>query len=324
MPRISHTNLVVPPLVLGGNVFGWSADRAESFTVLDAYADWAESLPDTEYGPVRGMVDSADVYSEWVPGHTGGESESIVGEWLATRGRDRLLVATKVAMLTTRPGLSADNIRAAVEDSVDRLGVDQIDLYYAHKDDPAVAVAEVMGTFTELVEKGLVRYVAASQYSPQRLTEALRVSAEYGLSPYVALQANYNLMDRASYEGPLRDAVAGAGISCLTFFSLARGFLTGKYRSGTAVESVRAGGVTAFVDGEHAARGARVLSALDSISAEQGVPQAAVALAWLAVQPTVTAVLASARTVTQLRDLIAMTRVDLGGGVAEALTEASA
>jgi aryl-alcohol dehydrogenase-like predicted oxidoreductase len=310
MPTITRTDLDVFPLCLGGNVFGWTADETQSFAVLDAYANVGGNF-----------IDTADAYSSWAPGHVGGESESIIGRWLATRGnREEMIIATKVGKLSARPGLSAANIEAAADDSLRRLGTDRIDLYYAHEDDPAVPLEETLGAFEALVDEGKVRYVAASNYSPERLDEALTISARDGLVSYVALQPEYNLVARA-YEGALRDVCEKHEISCIPYFALAMGFLTGKYRSGgDAVDSPRAGRAAEYLD----ERGVAVLEALDQIAAGHATTVASVALAWVAAQPTVAAPIASARTPEQLADLLPMATLALTGEEIDRLTTASA
>jgi aryl-alcohol dehydrogenase-like predicted oxidoreductase len=293
MTRIGNTDLDVFPLCLGGNVFGWSADEAVSFRVLDAYAEGGGNF-----------IDTADVYSSWVPGHTGGESEAVIGRWMAARGnRSRMIVATKVGMLgPDLTGLAAKTIRTAAEHSLRRLGVDRIDLYYAHRDDPKTPVEETLAAFDALVREGKVRYIAASNYTAPRLAEALAVATRNGLARFVALQPHYNLMHRAEYEGELRELCAREQIACVPYFALAKGFLTGKYRPDARVESVRAGAARAYLD----ARGLRVLAALDDIAAAHQTTAAAVALAWLAAQPTVAAPIASARTPEQVSELLPM------------------
>jgi aryl-alcohol dehydrogenase-like predicted oxidoreductase len=293
MTRIGNTDLDVFPLCLGGNVFGWSADEAVSFRVLDAYAEGGGNF-----------IDTADVYTSWVPGHTGGESEAVIGRWMAARGnRSRMIVATKVGMLgPDLTGLAAKTIRTAAEHSLRRLGVDRIDLYYAHRDDPKTPVEETLAAFDALVREGKVRYIAASNYTAPRLAEALAVATRNGLARFVALQPHYNLMHRAEYEGELRELCAREQIACVPYFALAKGFLTGKYRPDARVESVRAGAARAYLD----ARGLRVLAALDDIAAAHQTTAAAVALAWLAAQPTVAAPIASARTPEQVSELLPM------------------
>ncbi|MFI6322698.1 aldo/keto reductase [Nonomuraea sp. NPDC050556] len=289
MRSIGTTNLTVSPICLGTNVFGWTADRDTAFAVLDAYVAGGGTF-----------IDTADVYPAWATGES--TSEIIIGEWMASRGnRDEVVLATKVGMLTDYTGLAPSTIRAAVENSLRRLQTDHIDLYWAHVDDRTIPLVESLATFDELVKEGKVRHVGASNYGAERLAEALRVSAEEGLTPYVALQQEYNLVER-DYEGSLRDVVATAGLSSVPYFGLARGFLTGKYAPGVSVDSPRAGKAAEYLD---VPRGPRVLEALAKVAAEHGVEQATVALAWLAAQPTVTAPIASARNVEQLRPLLA-------------------
>jgi aryl-alcohol dehydrogenase-like predicted oxidoreductase len=302
MAKLGATDLDVSDLCLGGNVFGWSADEKASFEVLDAYAASGGNF-----------IDSADLYSN-------GESEQIIGRWMALRGnRAQTVVATKVAKKADRPGLSAANIRLAAQESLARLGTDYIDLYYAHEDDQSVPLEETLGAFDALVREGKVRHIAASQYSAPRLSEALAVSAREGFAAYAALQTHYNLVERALYEPELAEACAQHSLPCLPFFSLARGFLTGKYRPGVEVESVRAAGVGSYRN-EH---GYSIIAALDEIAAAHGVPVSAVSLAWLAAQPTVAAPLASARTADQLADLLPMVGLDLTPAELSRLDEVS-
>jgi aryl-alcohol dehydrogenase-like predicted oxidoreductase len=294
---------------LGGNVFGWTADASASHDVLDAYAAAGGNF-----------IDTADYYPAWVPGNVGGESETIIGDWMRKRGnRNAMVVATKVAMLDGVKGLSAKSIRTGCENSLRRLGVDTIDLYYAHQDDPTVAMEETLGAFDALVREGKVRYLGASNFSTERLTQALETSERAGVAGYSVLQNHYNLVHRGDYEGSLRDVVAGHGMVSVPYFSLAKGFLTGKYRDGVAVESVRAQGASAYLDD----RGRRVLAALDTIAARHGATVAAVALAWLAAQPTVAAPIASARTVDQLRDIVDFPHLALSSDDVAALSAAS-
>ena len=311
MRRLPQTILDVHPLCLGGNVFGWTADEQASFAVLDAYA-----------GAGGNFVDTADAYSAWVEGNKGGESEAIIGRWMAARGnRAEVIVATKVGRKPDRKGLSAANIHVAAEESLQRLQTDYIDLYYAHgDDDPTFPLEETLGAFDELVREGKVRYIAASNYSAPRLAEALEVSARQGLAAYVALQPHYNLVKREDYEGELRDVCAKNSLGCIPYFALAMGFLTGKYRpGGEAVDSPRAGGATPYLE----SGGAQVLEALDEVAAAHGVSVAAVALAWLAAQPTVVAPIASARNTEQLADLLQMSELELSDDELGALTAAS-
>ncbi|KAF0245389.1 MAG: Aldo/keto [Planctomycetota bacterium] len=294
---MSAFDLKVFPLCLGGNVFGWTADEAASFAVLDAYAEAGGNF-----------VDTADMYSAWVPGHAGGESEAILGRWMAARGcRDRMVIATKVGQLRGLEGLSAATIRTAAENSLRRLQTDRIDLYYAHIDDAKTPLAETLGAFDALVRAGKVKRIAASNYTATRLAEALAISKSNGLARYVAIQPHYNLMHRTEYEGDLAALCAREGITCFPYFALAKGFLTGKYRPGKPVDSVRSTGASAYLD----ARGLRVLAALDEIAAAHKTTVAAVALAWLRVQPTVGAPIASARTPAQLAELLPSACVQL-------------
>ena len=290
MAKIGSSELEVSRLCLGGNVFGWTADRDTSFAVLDGYVAAGGNF-----------IDTSDSYMWRVPGNSGGESETIIGEWMAARGnRDGVVIATKVGSLPARPGLSAANITAAVEDSLRRLGTDRIDLYYAHKDDPDVAQEETLDAFDGLVRAGKVRALGASNFTAARLRSALEISARDGLAGYVALQPHYNLLERAEFETSLAPLLAAEGLACLPYYGLAKGFLTGKYRPGADVASVRAEGARAYLD----ERGLRTLAVLDEIAAGHRVPVAAVALAWLAAQPTVAAPIASARTPEQLVELL--------------------
>ena len=310
MRRLGQTDLQIFPLCLGGNVFGWTADEAESFRVLDAYAAAGGNF-----------IDTADVYSAWAPGHTGGESETVIGRWLAARGNAaRMIVATKVGMAAEVKGLAAQTIRTAAEASLRRLGVERIDLYYAHRDDPDTPLEETLRAFDALVREGKVRYIAASNYTAPRLSEALAISAREGLARFVALQPHYNLVHRDEYEGELRDLCVREGVACVPYFGLARGFLTGKYRPGTTVESVRASGAREYLD----ERGLRVLAALDDLAAAHRTTVAAVALAWLGAQPTVAAPIASARTADQLRDLLPVADLRLTAADVTRLTGAAA
>lgn len=294
---MSSFDLQVFPLCLGGNVFGWTADEAASFAVLDAYAEAGGNF-----------VDTADMYSAWVPGHVGGESEAILGRWMKARGcRERMVIATKVGQLRGLEGLSATTIRTAAENSLKRLQTERIDLYYAHIDDAKTPLAETLGAFDALVRAGKVKNIAASNYTAKRLAEALAVSKTNGFARYVAIQPHYNLMHRAEYEGDLAALCAREGIACFPYFALAKGFLTGKYRPGKSVDSVRSKSASAYLD----ARGLRVLAALDAIAAAHRTTVAAVALAWLRVQPTVGAPIASARTTAQLTALLPSARLQL-------------
>ncbi len=300
MPILGTTGLDVHPLCLGGNVFGWTADEEASFAVLDAYAAAGGNF-----------IDTADVYSSWVKGHSGGESEAVLGRWMAARGnRDEMVIATKAGMKPDVAGLGATTVRRAAEESLERLQTDRIDLYYAHADDQATPLAETLGAFDALVTEGKVRHLGASNFSAERLTEALSVSEGEGLARYEVLQPQYNLVEREQFEGELQDACRDHDIAVVPYFGLARGFLTGKYRKGgAAVDSPRAKSAAAFVDG-----GDEVLAALDAVAEAHGVPVAAVALAWVAAQEAVVAPIASARSVAQLEALLPIDGLVLGAG----------
>ncbi|MDX3400878.1 aldo/keto reductase [Streptomyces anthocyanicus] len=309
--KLGSSDLEVFPLALGGNVFGWTADRDRSFAVLDAY---------TAAG--GNFVDTADSYSAWVDGNSGGESETVLGQWFAARGnRDDVVLATKVSQHPEYPGLSAANIKAAADASLRRLGTDHIDLYYTHFDKPEVPVEEIIGALDELVKAGKVRHIAASNISAERLAASLEFSDREGLARYVALQPHYNLVSRDTYEGELRDLAEQAGLAAVPYYALAAGFLTGKYRPGTEVCSPRAGGAAKHLETE---RGRRVLAALDEIAAAHEAPVATVALAWLAARPTVAAPIASARTVEQLPALLGVAELILTDDEVGRLTRASA
>ena len=297
MATIPNTDLDVFGLNLGCNVFGWTADREASFAVLDAYVAAGGNF-----------LDTADVYMSRAPGNKGGESETIIGEWLAARGnRDAVVIATKVGKLAPLDNLRPETIHTAAENSLRRLGVDHIDLYYSHFDDPDTPLAETLGAYAELIEAGKVRHIAASNYSGARLAEALEVAEREGLPRYVALQPHYNLMER-DFESDQQPVCEHEGIAVFPFYSLAKGFLTGKYRpGGEEIDSPRAEGAKAYLDG----RGEAALAALDEIAAAHSVDPAAVAVAWLREQPTILSPIASARTVDQLTPLLASVELDL-------------
>ncbi|MGW5940681.1 aldo/keto reductase [Streptomyces celluloflavus] len=304
-------SLSVSPLCLGGNVFGWTADETESFAVLDAYVAGGGNF-----------IDTADVYSAWVPGNQGGESETVIGNWLAARGnRADVVIATKVGAHPDHKGLSAATIKSAVDASLTRLRTDYIDLYYTHYDDESVQVSEFLTALDDLVRAGKVREIAASNISAARLAESLEFSAREGLARYVALQPHYNLVSRDTYEGELADVAARNGLAAIPYYALASGFLTGKYRPGTTVESARSGKAAEYLATE---RGRKVLTALDSVAAAHNAELATVALAWLAAQPTVTAPIASARTTAQLPALLAVSDLTLTAPELTLLNEASA
>ena len=293
------------PLVLGGNVFGWSADRDASFAVLDAFLDAGGS-----------QIDTADSYTRSAPGNSGGESETIIGEWLTSRGcRDRVFLATKVGLRAPYDNLRADTIAEEVENSLRRLQTDHLDLYWAHKDDPATPQEETLAAFDTLVRAGKVRYLGASNFSAERLQSALKLAAEQGLTGYVAVQPHYNLLEHAEWENGAGRVALAHELAIWPYYGLASGFLTGKYRPGVDVQSVRARSVARYLD----ERGFGVLAELDRIAAAHRVPIAAVALRWLAQQPGVLAPIASARNTEQLAELLPVGDFSLDAGELAAL-----
>lgn len=310
--RLGRSDLMVSPLCLGGNVFGWTADEATSFKVLDAYVDAGLNF-----------IDTADVYSTWVPGHKGGESETIIGKWMKARGnRDKLVIATKVGseMGPDQKGLSKAYIRSAVEASLRRLQTDCIDLYQSHRDDPDTPQQETLAAYQELIRDGKVRAIGASNFTAARLKEALEISAERGLPRYESLQPKYNLSDREEYEAELEPLCRREEIGVIPYYGLASGFLTGKYRSEADFgKSVRGGRMAAYLDD----RGRRILAALDEVSARRNATPAQIALAWLMARPGLTAPIASATSVEQIRDLVQATKVRLNGDDIQELDQAS-
>jgi aryl-alcohol dehydrogenase-like predicted oxidoreductase len=311
MTKLGTSDLDVSTLCLGTNVFGWNVDEAGSHAVLDAYVAGGGNF-----------LDTADVYSAWIPGNDGGESEAIIGRWLASHPgrRDDLVVATKVGQLPGAEGLSRDTILRAADASLRRLQTDRIDLYWAHIDDEDTPLEETLGAFGELIDAGKVRAIGASNYTAARLASALAVSRREGLPAYVALQPHYNLVEREDYENDLASVVAEHGLSTVPYFALAKGFLTGKYRpGGPEVDSPRAPAAAAYLDNG----GAAVLDVLDEVAAAHGVPVAAIALAWLAAQPTVASPIASARTVEQLGDLLPVNQITLTEGEVALLSAAT-
>ena len=305
---IPETDLVVHPLCLGGNVFGWSSDGAQSFAILDAYVEAGGNF-----------IDTADVYSEWKPGNKGGESETIIGNWMKSRGnRSEMVIATKVAKLSTRPGLSPENISAALEDSLRRLQTDYIDLYYSHEDDAKTPMEQTLLRYTELISVGKIRYIGASQHTGARLADALELSKRDGYAAYVALQDHYNLVERNPFESEQEEVVRSYGISAIPFFGLAKGFLSGKYRPGVAVDSVRADGVLSYQN----EKGWALIELLDQLSRKYGSSISAISLAWLRSNPAVSTPIASARTVEQLREIVQI--VQLEDADIDALDRASA
>lgn len=307
--RLGGSGLEITPLVLGGNVFGWTADEGASFRILDAFVDAGGT-----------MIDTADVYSFWVEGHRGGESESIIGAWLKRdpAKRSKVQIATKAGF---NDGLSRDVVRNACEASLGRLGIEAIDLYYLHKDDPKVPLAESLGVFDSLKREGKVRAAGLSQFSPERLDEAMNVAASAGLERPCAFETWYNLVEREKFEGPLREAAMAHGLGTIPFYVLANGFLTGKYRSGADLsKSVRGERSEGYLRG----RGVRVLEAMDEIAGETGAPLGAIAIAWTLVQPGIAGALASATDVEQLDESLATLTLDLSPDQLARLDEASA
>jgi aryl-alcohol dehydrogenase-like predicted oxidoreductase len=309
MIAIPETDLVVHPLCLGSNIFGSNADEAQSHAVMDAYSSHAGNF-----------IDTADMYNQWVEGHVGGESETVIGSWMKKRNnRQSMVIATKVSKMDTRPGLSAKNIFAACEESLNRLQTDYIDLYYSHSDDETVSLEETLGAYAQLIAQGKLRYIAASNFTPARLRESIKFSEDNNIPAYVAVQDLYNLVDRKSYEGEMSQAVADLGISNIPFYGIARGFLSGKYRPGvTEVDSKRAAGAREYATEKNYS----VLSVMDEVAKNHNVSLSAVALAWLRSQASVSVPIASARTVEQVEEIVQV--VELSGGEVEKLNAISA
>lgn len=315
MAKLGSSDLEVSRLSLGGNVFGWTADEATSFRLLDAFVDAGLAL-----------IDTADVYSSWVPGHQGGESETIIGKWLKRGGkRDRVVIATKVgAEMPGRPkrkDLSRAWIQEAAEHSLKRLQTDVIDLYQSHYDDPQTPLEETLGAYAALIEAGKVRMIGASNISAARLEAALTLSREQGLPRYESLQPNYNLYDRSEYEGPLEELCRREEVGVITYSSLGSGFLTGKYRTEADLSQSTRGG---RMKDRFNPRGYRILGALDQVAKAHGSRPASVALAWLIARPGITAPIASATRPEQLEELIAATRLTLTADEIRLLDEAGA
>lgn len=310
--ELGKSGIQVVPFCFGGNVFGWTADEKTSFTLLDAFIDAGFDF-----------VDTADVYSKWVPGNTGGDSEKIIGNWLKQGGkRDKIILATKVGkpMAEDKKGLSKAYITKAVEDSLKRLQTDYIDLYQSHEDDTHTPLEESMETFDSLIKQGKVRAVGASNYGAGRFKEALQVSKDNGFARYETLQPEYNLYDREDYEHKYESLCHENNIGVITYYSLASGFLTGKYRSEADLgKSKRGGGVKKYLNG----RGYKILAALDKVAEEYNTTQASVALAWVMARPGITAPIASATSLLQLNDLAKAAQLKLSGEAIELLTTAS-
>ncbi|MBP2167500.1 aryl-alcohol dehydrogenase-like predicted oxidoreductase [Erwinia toletana] len=311
--QLGRSELQVPPLTFGGNVFGWTIDQTTSFSLLDALVEKGLNF-----------IDTADVYSRWAPGNQGGESETIIGNWLKRSGkREQIVLATKVGMEMgpAKSGLAANYIRQSVEDSLRRLQTDYIDLYQAHRDDQDTPLAETLATFDALVKEGKVRAIGASNYSAERLAEALKVSKEHNLVRYETLQPEYNLYDRQGYENGLQQLAVEQELGVINYYSLASGFLSGKYRTPQdASKSKRGDGV---VQKYLNPRGLKILAALDQIADGRGVSQTQVALAWQIVQPGISAPIVSATSLEQLEELVKAASLKLNIAEIEQLTEAS-
>ena len=306
MITLANTDLSISSLCLGGNVYGWTTDVTNSEAVLSYFVDNGGNF-----------IDTADMYSQWGNGHVGGESETIIGNWLKKRGdRSSVVIASKVAKLNTRLGLSPENIIAACNDSLQRLQTDYIDLYYAHEDDPKTPIEKTLGAFDSLIREGKVRYIAASNFTGARLQESLKVSLQTSLSSYVAAQDQYNLLER-DFEKTLKPTLERHGLNELPYFSLARGFLTGKYRPGKSVSSVRSEGVLGYQND----RGWAVLAKLDELAKNHRTTVSAVALAWVRAQPTVSAPIASARNLDQLKQIMPI--IELSSEEIQTLTKIS-
>jgi aryl-alcohol dehydrogenase-like predicted oxidoreductase len=313
MRKLGGSGLEVGPLAFGGNVFGWTADEPTSFRLLDTFVAAGFNF-----------IDTADVYSRWVPGNQGGESETILGRWLKRSGnREKVVIATKVGMEMGpgEAGLSRPYILRAVERSLQRLQTDYIDLYQSHKDDPQTPLEETLGAFSELIDQGKVRAIGASNYTADRLSQALRVSEENNLPSYQCLQPHYNLCERALFEVELEKVCLDSGLGVIPYYSLASGFLSGKYRSEADLsKSARGQGVKKYLN----ERGFGILRALDQIAERYRATPTQVALAWLLARPSITAPIASATSVEQLDDLIKGARVELDDPAVALLNEASA
>lgn len=311
--KLGKSSLETVPFAFGGNVFGWTANEAMSFRLLDRCVDAGVSL-----------IDTADVYSAWAPGHKGGESENVIGAWLKARGpatRAKVLIATKVGMLGPRQGLKRANILAACDDSLKRLGIDVIDLYQSHRDDAETPLEETMDAFGSLIKAGKVRALGASNFAPDRLQASLEVSAKHGLPRYETLQPLYNLSDRAGFEGTLQDLCARENISVIPYYGLASGFLTGKYRSeADFTKSIRGGRMGNYLND----RGKKILAAMDQIAAATGAALPQIALAWLMTRKSIAAPIASATSVEQFEESLGALKLTLSPAHLSALDAASA
>ncbi|KDR32914.1 aldo/keto reductase [Caballeronia zhejiangensis] len=309
--NIGTSELKVAPLAFGGNVFGWTANERASFSILDAFVDHGLNF-----------IDTADVYSAWVDGHQGGESETIIGKWFRESGkRHQVVLATKVGKLSTRAGLSAANIAAAVDDSLRRLKTDYIDVYFSHYDDETTPLDETLDAYQTLIKAGKVRVIGASNYTGERLEEALKVAKDSGLPAYQILQPEYNLYDREGYETGLEPVAEQHKIAVVPYYALASGFLSGKYRSKADTQHKARG---SRVEKYLTPRGLEILDALDEVAKRNDTTPATVALAWMIARPSVTAPIASATSVAQLESLAAATRLQLAADDIHLLDEASA
>ncbi|GGE94014.1 aldo/keto reductase [Hymenobacter cavernae] len=311
--ELGKSGLQVAPWAFGGNVFGWTIDESTSFNLLDAFVDAGFNF-----------IDTADVYSAWVPGNKGGESEAIIGNWLKQRGnREQLIIATKVGseMGPDKKGLSPKYIRQAVEDSLRRLQTDYIDLYQSHRDDPNTPQEETLQVYAELIKEGKVRAIGASNFTADRLRSALEISQQHGLPRYETLQPDYNLYDRADFEKELEPLCLEQNLGVINYFALASGFLTGKYRSEEDFQkSQRGGGMKKYLND----RGFRILKALDEVAERYNATPAEVSLAWLIARPSITAPIASATKIEQLQDLAKAAELSLDQAAVDQLTQASA
>ena len=311
--RLGSSGIEISPLALGGNVFGWTVDEPTAFGILDAFV-----------GAGGNLIDTADSYSTWVAGHKGGESETIIGKWLKKSGnRDRVVIATKVGseIGPGKKGLSKNYILRAVEESLRRLQTDVIDLYQSHKDDPSTPVEETLEAYAQLVKQGKIRAIGASNFSAERLSQSLQASKERGYPAYQSLQPRYNLYDRAEYEQSFEPLCREYGLGVITYYSLASGFLTGKYHSESdLIKSIRGQGVRLYLN----KRGFRILEALDQVAKKYNTKPATISLAWLMARPGITAPIASATSIEQLSDLTAATRLDIDASSLALLNKASA
>lgn len=309
---LGNSGLSFKPIVLGGNVFGWTADEATSLSLIDAFVDRGFSC-----------IDTADVYSTWVPGHQGGESETMIGQWLKRGGpREKIIIATKVGMpMPSGKGLSKAHILASAEESLRRLATDHIDLYQAHIDDPATPLEETLEAFSALIAAGKVRAIGASNYTAPRLAEALAVSKAKGLPRFESLQPNYSLVNRSLYEGALQQLCVAENIGVIPYYALAAGFLTGKYRSAADLEGrARAGTVAHFLD----PRGLDILAEMDKIAERHRATAAQIALAWVLAQPGITAPIVSATSLIQLDEILGATEISLDADALDRLDKVSA